>query len=363
MIRSSAVPKPQRGIDFNWALVIASCWFVCGLLLDGWAHTHLDLRGEGVFTPFHAVLYTGFLAVAAVTAVTLLRRRRRAGSWRRAVPEGHGATVAGIAVFTIGGALDLTWHGIFGIEQDVQAVLSPTHLLLALGVALILLGPFRAVRARAGARGWRAYAPAIVAFTLFLTLVEFFTQWAVWLRVDASMNPSRIFHLLPRDVSDVQYVQLTHDLLATVFIGAMLSGTAIFLTRRLPVPFGAITAIFGFAGTMLAFTLGAPREMMLQLVLSSLGAGVAADALRTLRGLQCKPQTRIIAIGAAVPLTYWGTYFAIVAASGGSWWQVHSLVGAPFLSVVAGVMLALFQQAPRDAAAVVETQPSVRRAA
>jgi hypothetical protein len=38
----------------------------------------------------------------------------------------------------------MAWHLVFGIETDVAALLSPTHLLLATGAALIVAGPLRA---------------------------------------------------------------------------------------------------------------------------------------------------------------------------------------------------------------------------
>ena len=36
---------------------------------------------------------------------------------------------------------DMFWHIIFGIEVSIDALLSPTHLLLLIGALLILSGP------------------------------------------------------------------------------------------------------------------------------------------------------------------------------------------------------------------------------
>ena len=37
----------------------------------------------------------------------------------------------------------MIWHEIFGVETGVEALLSPTHLMLALGGSLMVSGPFR----------------------------------------------------------------------------------------------------------------------------------------------------------------------------------------------------------------------------
>jgi hypothetical protein len=66
--RSGSPPGPNRppitpGID--WIMTVLSAVFISGLFLDGWAHTHGRVD-ETFFTPWHAVLYGGYLACAVV---------------------------------------------------------------------------------------------------------------------------------------------------------------------------------------------------------------------------------------------------------------------------------------------------------
>ncbi len=58
---------------------------------------------------------------------------------------GYGLSLLGVSIFALGGVSDMIWHMLFGIEVNVDALLSPTHLLLAVGMALIVSGPLRAV--------------------------------------------------------------------------------------------------------------------------------------------------------------------------------------------------------------------------
>src|SRR5438045_4043398 len=114
-------------------------WLLAGIYLDGWAHNHIHV--ETFFTPWHAVLYSGFLANAIYFALVMLRGRRTGNSWRGAVPSGYSFAALGVLLFGISGIGDLIWHSIFGIEVSVSAGFSPPHLGIMVGTGLIVSGP------------------------------------------------------------------------------------------------------------------------------------------------------------------------------------------------------------------------------
>ena len=125
---SAATPS----LAFDWAMSALGAVFVGGLFLDGWAHTHGRVD-ETFFTPWHAVLYSGYLLTAGFLVATLFRNAAQGYPWRRALPPGYGLSVIGAALWVIGGPGDLLWHELFGFEANVEALLSPAHLVLALG--------------------------------------------------------------------------------------------------------------------------------------------------------------------------------------------------------------------------------------
>jgi WD40-like Beta Propeller Repeat len=133
------------------------------------------------FTPWHAVLYAAFVVVAAFLVFSLLRNHRKGYPWREALPPGYGLSLLGVMIFAAGGVLDMLWHMLFGIEVSVEALLSPTHLILAFGLVLIVTGPFRAARLRLPgerAYGWIQLLPALLSLTFVLSSFEGFTQYA-----------------------------------------------------------------------------------------------------------------------------------------------------------------------------------------
>ncbi len=108
---------------------------VIAIYLDGRAHL-LNLP-DSFFTWWHALLYGG---VTALTGWLLIIGRDYGRQQGRtfAMPPGYRAPLAGAALFLAGGVADLVWHTIFGIEAGLEALLSPSHLLLFAAGALLL---------------------------------------------------------------------------------------------------------------------------------------------------------------------------------------------------------------------------------
>src|SRR5262245_11407871 len=107
--RAEARSRPLGGLGFDWAMVLLSAWFLGGLYLDGWAHTHGKVD-QSFFTPWHAVLYSGQLVVALFLEAHWLRNLSRGRSWRAALPAGYGLSLIGVLLWFPAGLGDLLWH-------------------------------------------------------------------------------------------------------------------------------------------------------------------------------------------------------------------------------------------------------------
>lgn len=161
-----APAEPAAG-RFAWLVTGAHTWILVGLFLDGWFHIHRP-DGESFFTPWHAILYSG---VAATVVVHLLQQRRVGG-----VSPGYRPSLAGGLVVGAAGFVDMVWHTVFGVEADLNALLSPPHLLLITAGTLVFAGPLRAaLRAPVGAPGG---LPTAFAAAYVVTGLGFFTQYA-----------------------------------------------------------------------------------------------------------------------------------------------------------------------------------------
>ncbi|MGH7429136.1 MAG: hypothetical protein ACREJ4_12405, partial [Candidatus Methylomirabilaceae bacterium] len=141
---------PRTAVAFDWVVIVLSAWLTVGAHLDAWAH--INIPGlETFFTPWHAVLYSGYLALAAFLTGSAIRNRAAGAPWARLLPGGYVLSLLGVVIFAASGVGDMVWHLIFGIEDSLDALMSPTHLGLALGAGLMVSGPLRAARIRGDA--------------------------------------------------------------------------------------------------------------------------------------------------------------------------------------------------------------------
>ena len=103
-------------------------WFFIGAWIDASAHTYLLDDIETFFTPWHAVLYTGY----AFSVFVAMYAKNKIRDYKFDVG------VLGAVIFGIGGASDAVWHTLLGIETGVEPLVSPSHLMLFLGAFLML---------------------------------------------------------------------------------------------------------------------------------------------------------------------------------------------------------------------------------
>ena len=74
--------------------------------LDSWAHNHIPAL-ETFFTPWHGVLYSGYLAVAASLLAMFVLNGQRGIAWQRVVPAAYGLSLLGDGIFAVSDVLDL----------------------------------------------------------------------------------------------------------------------------------------------------------------------------------------------------------------------------------------------------------------
>src|SRR5262249_39484923 len=112
--------------------------------------------------------------LGAVLLYELLRARPGRGGHGLSMP--YRWSLAGVLLFGVGGLADFAWHTLFGIEVDVEALLSPTHLTLAVAGVLAVSGPLRAARGDIGG-GWLRRGPSVLSMCAVVALLMFMTQY------------------------------------------------------------------------------------------------------------------------------------------------------------------------------------------
>jgi hypothetical protein len=329
---------PPDSARFDWVIVALSFWLISGVHLDGWAHNHHP-NLETFFTPWHGVLYSGFLALFLTLLFTFARNLGLGYARNRALPRGYNLSLVGGCVFLIGGALDMLWHIAFGIEVSTEALLSPTHLMLATGAILMASGPLRAAWQRtAGQRiSLRAFLPALLSLTLIIATLAFFTQFA-HPQVDAWATLSR-----PQGRGGGGNYGVSVELGAASFLlqATILAAAALFVVRRWAPPFGSFALLFGIPAVFISF-----MHDQYAYIPAAFVTGVLVDVLaRWLLPAPNRPQALHL-FAFAAPALFFAGYFATLAITNGIGWTIHLWLGAIFMAGIVGLLLSYLVAPP-----------------
>ena len=312
-------------------------WLIGALFSDGWAHHNVP-ELEGFFTPWHGALYSG-LALAAAWFVWL--GRTGGARWYLHLPAGYGAGAAGLAVFTTGGMLDMTWHLVFGVEAGIDALLSPSHLVLFSGGLLILSS---AIRSRWG-QADTSSAVAMGALTLATALVAFFL---LYVSEFVAAAPTEAFTPLPEGHPD----HTESELPATSGVGAFLITTALIATpllltwQRGPVPKGLLTLLVGTTSWLSAGIVDLERSATVGAAGATLGALLAEPVLAKLDRRGMPPARRMVALAVTAILPVWVMHMFWLAIGVGLAWPIELWSGTVVISVLAAAALAALASRP-----------------
>jgi hypothetical protein len=345
--RRRAIPA-VGGVRYDALVAVLCAVFLGGAYLDVWAHVHVP-ELETFFTPWHAVFYSGFAATAAWIGWLVWTRRRTTGAtWLASVPAGYGLGLVGLALFLVSGLGDMAWHLAFGVERDIAALLSPTHLGLFTGGFLILTTPLRSAWAdpELGRRaGLGRLVPAVLSATMAGTGAAFFFQYLHPMYENVvSIDHARFLRdgAFPPDY--VGRLAIEAGIPGFVLSTAFLFGPLLFLLRRWQLPLGGAAIVLGVQSVLMQALTGFEDAGLA--LLGLLGA-VAVEAL--LAALRPSPDARwrLRAFCALAPVAFWGTYFGGVGLhDGGLGWKAEVWGGALIWSGLTLLALAMVMLPP-----------------
>lgn len=336
-------PRSRVATSLREDLVTAllASWLTIGGFVDGFAHRNLDTP-ETFFTPWHGILYSGFVAVTAWVVWLILQRRALAGSLRESVPPGYETAVAGILVFMAGGIGDGFWHTLFGIEVSIDALLSPTHLLLLFGALLIVSGPLRS--------RWRedgydpdtlgGFLPPLLAVTMGAAELGFFFQYVDGLS-------TRFMQVPYRPGPEDGYFELVAGFSSILITTVILMGGLLLLLRRWKLPVGSALFFFAVFGGLMETLEGYdfPEDLVAPVI-----AGVAAELI--IAGLRPLSRTmRLRVLSFLTPIVMWGTRFVVFEQFSDIAWPVSVWTGVIFFTGLTGLGLSVLTHPPSTSSA------------
>ena len=329
--RDDTSPKAHNlvgGVRYDWLFSVLGVIFVGGAFLDGWAHNHGKVDNS-FFTVWHAFFYSGFLVIALLLAGTLWRNRRRGVAWHAALPAGYAVSMLGILIFAAGGVGDMLWHEIFGIEADIDALFSPSHLVLALGMNMTITGPLRAAWARPGYRlTWRTAGPMLLALA---SLISGFT-FLLMASHPLTANIAGAEHSYTNRIGQIAG---TSSILLTT---ALLMGPTLLVLRRWRLPAGSLILVWGL-NTLAMFIVNWSHDYTLWLACAMLAAIIVIEAVRLRMEPLAEQPGAFRRFAALAPVLLMGSYFLALPFTEGTRWSIHMLTGIVVEAGIAGWLL------------------------
>jgi hypothetical protein len=343
--RGRTVP---RSLPFDYAIGTCSLWIASGFFLDAWAHGHVPV--ESFFTPYHGAFYSGMLAMAITLAVFALRSRARGYSWSGCVPRSYRLALLGIPIFVAAGIGDMLWHALLGIEEGVDALLSPTHQALGLGIFFIASGPIRSVLDdRNQSRTLAMQLPLVLGLATWLVLVHFGTAYAFDPAAGRTNAPPPIAPFT-RDyltALSIGYYKVSLGVLVVIFQSTVMNGFALWLVSRMRPRPGIFTAFYILSNAPAAAAFTNQTPLLAVTIVQSLVTGLVADAFVARWNPNPERSTIFRWFAVAVPITYIGVYLVATAVADGIWWDWNVALGAWIWAGVCGFALSLVATARR----------------
>ncbi|HBA45509.1 hypothetical protein A2W67_01860 [Candidatus Nomurabacteria bacterium RIFCSPLOWO2_02_40_28] len=334
------IGHPRVSPRFEWLFVLFTFMQTAGVFVDGWAHGHIN-QLDTFFTPWHALFYGGFIFSSGLLFIELLKNHRNGYPWRRALPREYFFALGGVVIFGLGGMGDLIWHTLFGIEAGVDALLSPTHMALAFGGAVMASAPLHAIWYRDTNVHRILKLPVIISFALFFMVFTFMMQF---------------FHpfYLPLWMSNLPDVNILSELQQTfhrelgiansIIYTGMFMGLLLSTIRSWKFPFGSFSIILGLNALAIVLMVGD----FYQFITTGFVAGFLVDIIyyKLFHNI-LKPHV-IRVFGFLVPAAIFSSYVVTVLITNGTWWSIHLVAGYIVIAGIAGVMMTYLVVPPGD---------------
>jgi hypothetical protein len=251
-----------------------------------------------------------------------------------ALPDGYGLSLLGVALWFAGGPFDFAWHAVFGVEANVEALMSPAHTVLALGFALIASGPLRAILRRRPSV-WPRDLPLILSLTFMVSALTFFTQTAHPLANLWAMGP-RPSSAAVTELGLVSFLLTTAILIAPVLL----------LLRHGRLPTGGLTILIGLNSLAMGFLFDR-GDYPVALVAAAIAAGTAADLIRLVLRPTADRAGAFRLYAFAVPVLLTGAYFAGLGLTTGIAWSPHLWLGTVIFCGIVGWLLSYLALPPK----------------
>ena len=335
--------QPVSSLAFDALYAVLTLVLAAGIFIDVWSHSTFG-PDQSVLSPYHFLFYSSMGTIGGLLFFTHTNNLRKGYKWSAALPVGYGFSFFGVILFTASGMLDLSGHALFGFETGLEAVMSPTHMMLFIGWFIVALAPIRAAFAKFKinpAKHLGQQLPMILALVSALCAVTL----ASFYYTPLSVVSNGVQEMRTLDEDFAQVIEI-----ASIFIQTgVLMTVIIWVISQIKLKVGAVALLFFLFGVLLAITTLNP----IAIINASLGGILLEIAYQVIQPTR-KQVLRFCLFAFLAPILLWGSYYGfylISGVGGGLWVTGYVWLGTVFQSGFIGLALAFFATSKTESAA------------
>jgi|GEM_PF-6926390 len=333
--------RPLSSLAFDWMYVGLAVLFMVGIMQDVWSHRTFG-PDQSVLSEYHLLFYASAATMGFFMLWTHMQNVNKGFAWRYSLPHGYGFAFLGIFLFGITGVLDLIGHAIWGFETGIEALTSPTHMLLFLTGAVMSGAPITAMLERYRRTGELTLFTVLPALLGFVNIIVAFTLMTQHL---APISGMPFMLQTVREVTGAEQVAVTAGVGGIYVQTAILFGFLLWLIRQIRLPKGSVLVIFTVFGILCSIQTG---NVALIMPLSLLG-GVITELTYDLIQPVIENVVKFRFFATVAPVLFWlGFYgfFMLTGLGGGIWYTEYVWTGSVFHSGLIGLALAYLMTLP-----------------
>ncbi|WP_426573114.1 hypothetical protein [Aquihabitans sp. McL0605] len=313
-------------------VVLMACNLVTTVGLSGDISRHFqnigNLNGD-FLSGWHLVLYGGVTAVALWLGVGALRRGP-------AFVTSAGTTTVGFLILAFGGVADAAWHARFGTEANIEALVSPPHLMVFAGLTFLLSSPIVVLWRRPARRlGLVASLVALSSVVSTVLVISLFTGYLSPLAGGMSITPGYIEPLVGE--SPIDYDQVRGLAIAVWTVAVLVAAFTVILVRFRPVPGLLWLSVFLCGAPALALT---SWTVIKPEIVGYAVAGLVLEVMVALTGKPTLGRGAAAVTGALLGSMLWAATFAMLRSDGRLGWTIDLWGGTIILSGLIGAAVA-----------------------
>ena len=324
--------SPVSTLAFDWVYTTLLVLLSAGIYMDGWSHIEYG-PDQSVFSEYHLLFYTSLATIGLWMISNTYRYLGQGYTGLNAIPAGYLVSFLGVFVFGVGGVLDLTGHTLFGFEADMEALLSPTHMMLFIGWSMIAVGPARAAanrrRRQNSSPDFLSFLPGLISWTMFANVLAF-AGMAYFPTVN---NPWMLGELR----TTVEWYGHTMGVMGILAQSTLMVAMALWLIHSFKLPGGTFTFFFSLFALLTTITSFIPEFIPIFVL-----TGILADLFYKSFKPGKERKTQLYIFGFLLPFVFWSLFYTFSFQTnllGGVWYTDYIWTGSILEAGIAGLLI------------------------